>query len=128
MKAVCQRGMVMSLVFEFGIILAVCLAGELLHALLPLPVPASIYGLCLLLLLLLTGVVKEKHIARAAGFLLSIMSLLFVPAAAGILSVWDEAKRLLLPLAVAIVPVTIGVMAATGLSVQVVQRRGRKGK
>ena len=85
----------MSLVFEFGIILAVCLAGELLHALLPLPVPASIYGLCLLLLLLLTGVVKEKHIARAAGFLLGIMSLLFVPAAAGILSVWDEAKRLL---------------------------------
>ena len=48
----------MSLVFEFGIILAVCLAGELLHALLPLPVPASIYGLCLLLLLLLTGVVS----------------------------------------------------------------------
>ena len=118
----------MSLVFEFGIILAVCLAGELLHALLPLPVPASIYGLCLLLLLLLTGVVKEKHIARAAGFLLGIMSLLFVPAAAGILSVWDEARRLLLPLAVAIVPVTIGVMAATGLSVQVVQRRGMKGK
>ena len=56
------------------------------------------------------------------------MSLLFVPAATGILSVWDEAKRLLLPLAVAIVPVTIGVMAATGLSVQAVQRRGRKGK
>ena len=81
----------MSLVFEFGIILAVCLAGELLHALLPLPVPASIYGLCLLLLLLLTGVVKEKHIARAAGFLLSIMSLLFVPAAAGSFR-WDEAS------------------------------------
>ena len=113
---------------QFGIIITISFVGELLHEVIPLPVPASIYGLCLLLLLLLTGVVKEKHIARAAGFLLGIMSLLFVPAATGILSVWDEAKRLLLPLAVAIVPVTIGVMAATGLSVQAVQRRGRKGK
>lgn len=118
----------MSLIFEFGVILAVCLAGELLHALLPLPVPASIYGLCLLLLLLLTGVVKERQIARASGFLLDIMALLFVPAAAGILAVRDEAGRLLLPLMIAVLPVTAGVMAVTGLSVQAVRRRQRKNK
>lgn len=118
----------MGLVFEFGVILAVCLAGELIHAVLPLPVPASIYGLCLLFVLLMTGVVKEKHIARAAGFLLSIMTLLFVPAAVGILAVWDEVRRMLLPLAIAIIPMTAAVMALTGLSVQAAKRRGGRGK
>ena len=118
----------MSLVFEFGIILAVCLAGELLHGLLPLSVPASIYGLCLLLALLLTGAVKEKHIARAAEFLLGIMSMLFVPAAVGMLTVWDEAQRMLAPMLAAIVPVTLVIMVLTGLSVQKVRQRRRRGK
>ena len=118
----------MSLVFEFGIILAVCLAGELLHALLPLSVPASIYGLCLLLVLRLTGVVKEKHIARAAGFLLGIMSMLFVPAAVGMLTVWEEAQRMLTPMLAAIVPVTLIIMVLTGRSVQAVRQRQGKGK
>ncbi len=119
----------MSLVYEFGIILAVCLAGELLHWLLPLPVPASIYALCLLLVLLLTGIVKEKNIARAAGFLLNIMTMLFIPAAVGLISVWADARRMLAPLAVAIVPITVVVMAATGVSVQKIRkRRGRDGE
>ena len=116
----------MSLVFEFGIILAVCLVGELIHDLLPLPVPASIYGLCLLFILLLTGIIKEKHIARAAGFLLNIMTLLFVPAAVGILAVWSEVRQMLLPLVIAIIPVTAAVMALTGMSVQAVKRRDRR--
>lgn len=118
----------MGLVFEFGVIAAACFAGELLHHWIPLPVPAGIYGLCLLLGLLLCGVVREKHIARAAGFLLRIMTLLFVPAAVGILSVWGEVRRMLLPLAVAIVPVTILVMAATGCSVQWTKNRQGRGK
>ena len=119
----------MSLVYEFGIILAVCLAGELLRWLLPVPVPASIYALCLLLCLLLTGIIKEKHIARAAGFLLHIMTMLFVPAAVGLITVWGDAQRMLVPLAVAIVPVTIAVMAATGVSVQKIRKhRGRDEK
>ena len=42
----------MQIVLQFARILLICLAGELLHGLLPLPVPAGIYGLLLLLLLL----------------------------------------------------------------------------
>ena len=52
----------MKYVFQFSRILAFCLAGELLHALLPLPVPASIYGLLLLLLALKLGFVKLDQI------------------------------------------------------------------
>ena len=44
----------MKYIFQFARILVFCLLGELLHFLLPLPVPASIYGLVLLLLALKT--------------------------------------------------------------------------
>ncbi len=36
-------------IFQFARILAFCFLGEVLHAVLPLPVPASVYGLVLLL-------------------------------------------------------------------------------
>ena len=111
------------------IISAITFAAEIIKYLVPLPVPASIYALCLLLVLLLTGIVKEKHIARAAGFLLNIMTMLFIPAAVGLISVWADARRMLAPLAVAIVPITVVVMAATGVSVQKIRkRRGRDGE
>lgn len=42
----------MKLLFEFGIILFITFLGEALYAVLPLPIPASIYGLLLMLLAL----------------------------------------------------------------------------
>lgn len=48
----------MKYVKEFGIILIVSLVGELLNYFLPLPVPASIYGLVLMFLCLMLGVIK----------------------------------------------------------------------
>ena len=48
----------MKYVKQFAIILLVSLAGELMSFLLPLPVPASIYGLVLMLFSLLTGLIK----------------------------------------------------------------------
>lgn len=78
----------MKYVFQLCIILLVSLTGELLHALLPLPVPASIYGLLLMLLCLVTKVIKLKHVEGAGNFLLQIMPLLFVPAAVGLLGIW----------------------------------------
>lgn len=42
-------------IFQFGRILAFCFLGEVLHVVLPLPVPASVYGLVLLLAALTAG-------------------------------------------------------------------------
>ena len=50
----------MKYVKEFGIILIVSLVGELLNHFLPLPVPASIYGLVLMFLCLMLGIIKQK--------------------------------------------------------------------
>ena len=50
----------MKLIFEFARIAAFCFAGEVCHLVLPLPIPASVYGLMLLLAALRFGVVKAR--------------------------------------------------------------------
>ena len=47
---------------QFLIILAISLLGEVLKELLPLPIPASIYGMVFLFILLLTGVIKLDQV------------------------------------------------------------------
>ena len=70
-------------------ILAFCLAGQLLEALLPLPIPAAIYGLVLMLVALCTGLLKPEKIADTAHYLISIMPLLFVAPGIQLLQYWD---------------------------------------
>ena len=82
---------------QFSIILAVCLAGEVLKALLPLPIPASIYGLVLMLVFLMTGLLKLEQVETAADFLIQIMSPMFIPAAVGLMDQFAGLRAILLP-------------------------------
>jgi len=99
---------------EFAVILAVTCVGEILKYLLPLPVPASIYGLVLMLLLLVTGIVKLDHVQSAASFLIEIMPVMFIPAGVGLLTAWPSLRPVLIPVILITVLTTFIVMAATG--------------
>lgn len=92
---------------------------------LPLPVPASVYGLVLLLAALTTGVVKLEQVKETGTYLTGIFPLLFVPAAAGIMELWAEMGQLL-PILIAILPVTVLVMAAAGRTTQALTARNKK--
>ena len=81
--------------------------GEILHAVLPLPIPASIYGLILLLLALRFNVVKLEDVKEVGVFLTGIFPLLFVPAAAGVMELWAEMGDMLLPIIIAIIPIIV---------------------
>ena len=118
----------MKYVFQLTRILAFCFAGEVLHTMLPLPVPASIYGLVLLVAALLTGLVRLDQIRETAVFLTGIFPLLFVPAAVGVMELRAELAAMLVPVVLAAVPVTVLVMAASGLTTQTLARaRSRRG-
>ena len=104
----------MKYVFQFSRILAFCLAGELLHALLPLPVPASIYGLLLLLLALKLGFVKLDQIRETGHFLTGIFLVLFIPATVGIIDSLDVLRGAWLPILLALFPVTVLVFFVSG--------------
>ena len=77
-------------IFQFARILAFCFLGEILHCVLPLPVPASVYGLVLLLLALNFRLIKLEDVKEVGTYLTGIFPLLFVPAAAGVMELWAE--------------------------------------
>nr|WP_297764627.1 CidA/LrgA family protein [uncultured Butyrivibrio sp.] len=111
---------------QFLIILAVSLMGEICKALLPLPIPASIYGMVFMFVFLLTGLIKLDQVRDAGKFLIEIMPVMFIPAGVGLMSSWGVLKSVLIPVSVITVITIFTVMAATGLVSQVIIRRSRK--
>lgn len=93
---------------------------------LPLPVPASVYGLVLLLVALNFGFVKLDDVKEVGIYLTGIFPLLFVPAAAGVMELWAEMGNMLLPIIIAIIPVTVLVMVSAGRTTQAMTGRKRR--
>ncbi len=116
----------MKLLRQFGMILLITFAGELLWMLLPLPIPASIYGMLLMLAVLMTGVIRLDEVEQAGDFLIEIMPILFVPAAVGLMDAWNELRPILLAVSVITVVVTVMVMAVTGTVTQWVIRHEKQ--
>ena len=83
---------------QFLIILGFTLAGEALQRIVPLPIPASVYGLTLLLSALCLKVVKLEQVKQAGTFLTSILSILFVSPTIGIVDDWGLIRNDLLPI------------------------------
>ena len=112
---------------QFMIILLLSFLGEVLKMFIPLPIPASVYGLVLMLLCLVTGILKTSQVKEAAFFLIEIMPVMFIPAAAGLIDSWKVLQPLLLPILVITVVITIFVMVVTGKIAQMIaQKRGIK--
>lgn len=118
----------MKFIRQFCIILFVTFLGELLHLLIPLPIPASVYGLVLMLLALQSGLVKVEHVKETAVFLIEIMPVMFIPAGAGLLESWGALQPIWLPVCVITAATTVLVMAVTGRVTQAIIRTQKKNK
>ena len=118
----------MKFIRQFCIILFVTFLGELLHLLIPLPIPASVYGLVLMLLALQSGLVKVEQVKEAAVFLIEIMPVMFIPAGAGLLESWGALQPIWLPVCVITAATTVLVMAVTGRVTQAIIRAQKKKK
>jgi len=108
---------------QFCIILFVSFLGEMMHILIPLPIPASVYGLVLMLLALCLGIIKLIQVKETADFLIEIMPVMFIPAAVGLLDSWSALQPIWFPVIVITVLTTIIVMAVTGQVTQYMIRR-----
>ena len=109
------------------IILIFSFIGEVLHSLIPIQVPASIYGLVLLFIALLTGIIQLPQVKEAAKYLIEIMPLMFIPAGVGLLESWGNLKSILVPVLLLLVASTILVMGVSGKVTQgIIQRSKRK--
>ena len=85
-----QEDIFMKYLRQFLLILLISFIGELLHEVLPLPVPASVYGFAILFIGLLSGVIKLAHVKDTGKLLIEIMPVMFIPAGVGLLESWPQ--------------------------------------
>ena len=118
----------MTYIKQSAVILGITWVGEWMSETLPLPVPAGVYGLFLMLILFCTGVLRVEQVEEAGNFLLDIMPVLFVPAAVGLMESYEQIQRVLAPMMVICVVSTIVVMVVTGKVADGIMGRKDKGK
>lgn len=118
----------MKYITQFLIILAFSFAGEALHAMLPLPIPASIYGIVMLFVALQMKWVKVKDVREVSTFLIAVMPVMFIPAAVGLVDSWADIAGHLVAYVAATVLTTFVVMGVAGLVTQRMIRRGKEGR
>lgn len=117
----------MKYVRQLAIILSISFAAELMEALIPIPVAASIYGLVLMLAGLMTKVIPLKAVEGAADFLVEVMPVLFIPPTVGIMTSVEALKEMLIPLTVISVVSTVLIMVVTGrVSQDIIRKSSQK--
>ena len=116
----------MRFVFQFLIIMVFAFLGELLHHFIPLPIPASIYGIVLLFLALETKILKVSDIKETSSFLIAIMPLMFLPPAVGVIESWNLLQESWVPYVVVTLISTVVVMGVSGRVTQGIIRKGGK--
>ena len=97
---------------QLALLLACCVGGNLISALLHGALPGNVLGLTLLLVLLICRAVKLHHVEDTADFLLQNMAFFFLPACLGILDIFADIKGEILAI--------LGTAAATALTVHIV--------
>lgn len=112
------------LIVSFAILFAISLIGETLHAYIPLPIPASVYGVLLLFLLLAGKVIPLEWVESGADLLIFIMPLLFVPSVVKLVTLKSLIIENLIPLLLIILISSIVVMVVTGkVSQWIIERK-----
>ncbi len=116
----------MKILSQFCIIALFSFLGELLHALVPFPIPAAIWGLVLLFLALLMGWIRPEHIKDTGSFLTLILPLLFIAPLVGIMKSAPLILENLIPILVILIVATFVTFIVSGGAAQLILRLGRR--
>ena len=99
---------------QFLIILGFTFLGEALQRILPLPIPASVWGLALLFSALCLKIIRVEQVKDAGGFLTSVLPILFVSPTVGIVEHWALIRDRFLPIALLLVASTMLTFGVAG--------------
>ena len=115
----------MKYVKQFLLILFISFIGEIFNKLIPLPIPASIYGMMILFFGLLIGIIKLENVKEVGSFLIEIMPIMFIPAGVGLMTSWVTLKKILIPVLIITALTNVTVMLATGhISKKLIRKAG----
>ena len=118
----------MKIIYQIGIIFALCWVSEIIEAFLPFAFPASVIGMILLFILLAFRVLKVEHIREKSDFLLSNMAFFFIPAGVSIINYFDVLKGNVGKLLLICFLTTILTFATTAWTIRGVLRLQNRGK
>ena len=118
----------MKYIKQLALILLISFMGELLGELLPFPIPASIYGMVLLFIGLVTGLIRLEWVKEAGLFLVEIMPIFFIPVCVGLIDSWVNIAPFWFPLVTILCLTTVIVMVVTGKTAQGILRREKHTK
>ena len=108
------------------LVLLVCQAcGEAIHRLTGLPLSGPIIGIVILLAVMCARKGPSPELRNSSSALLGYLSLLFVPAAVGIMPHLSVLRAQWLPVVIALLVSTLLGMATAALVVQAMNRRAR---
>lgn len=114
---------------QFGIIVTISFIGELLNKSIPLPIPASIYGMCILFIGLVTGIIRPAYVKETAKFMIEIMPLMFIPATVGLIESWNIMQNFVSAIIIISLASTITVAVISGHVTQyIITRKNKKKK
>lgn len=113
---------------QIGIIFGICWLSQVVEYLLPFDFPASVIGMILLFVCLLTKVLKIEHIQEKSDFLLSNMAFFFIPAGVSMINYMDILKSNAVQLIIICVITTILTFAVTSYSIRLTMRLMNKRK
>lgn len=113
-----KEGFLLHYLKQFTIIVFISLLGEILSFFIPLPIPASIYGIAIMLALLMSGRLKAEAVKDASAFLIAVMPAMFIPSTVGLMDSFLLLQGSLAAYAVILVVSTVAVMAVSGLVTQ----------
>ena len=117
----------MNYLSQMLLILLFSFLGELLHILIPLPIPASIYGMVLMFAALSLKIIRLEQVKTAGSFLISFLPILFVAPIVSLMDCWDNISPNLWAIAVIIVISTILCFLISGWTVQALMSRKKEG-
>ena len=116
----------MKYIKQFAIIAFISLIGEALNHLIPLPIPAGIYGVVILFICLETRIVPLAAVKETGLFLVSLMQIMFIPATVGLIDIWDVFAPNWLAYTVIIILSTFAVMLISGKVTDLAIAHGKK--
>ena len=121
----------MKYIYQFCIIMIFVLLGQMCEHFIPLPIAGSIYGLVLLFLALVFGVVKLHWVEDVANWFHNTMSLFFVAPAVAVIDIWGDIADIWWILVLLMVAAYLVTMITTGITADALihdsdKKRGRK--
>ncbi len=116
----------MDILKELGIIFGILFAGEFINKFLGIVLPGNVISMMLLFLLLISGIVKLQQVEKVSNFLLSNLTIFFLPAGVGVMKYYNLLEDKILAFFVVMAVTTVLVMVFTGYIVQFSQRMVKK--